>query len=222
MCIKQSLYIEKEEGYYGNIRDDIISLVQKGPNKILEIGCGRGCTLKKLKELGKASKVCGVEIDKDSAQYAKAYLDYMVKGDIEEMSSLPFDRSYFDYIIFADVLEHLINPWKVLKMVNNYLSDEGSIIATTPNLRHKSIILPLILKGRFQYNIAGGNMDVTHLRFFTRDSLTSLFKTSGYTRVYFIDYPLSLKLRIATALSVGFLRDFFIYEFRVIAKNRCR
>ena len=101
--------------------------------------------------------------------------------------------------------------------MRDYLNEKGSIIATIPNLRHKSIVLPLILRGKFQYDPDGGLMDITHLRFFTRESVTSLFKTSGYSKVYFVDYPISFKARVVAVSSLGFLRDFFIPKFRVIA-----
>ena len=212
------LFRSKTDGYYENIREDIINIISDGPNKILEIGCGKGYTLKKLKELGKAKEIVGIEINNNSAECAKKLLDHVTEGDIEEMDSLSFSKNYFDYIIFADVLEHLITPWKVLRMVGDYLNEEGSIIATIPSLRHKSIILPLLIHGRFEYDRNGGSLDVSHLRFFTRSSVTSLFKTAGYSKVHFVDYPLSFKAKIATFLSFGFLKDFFVYKFREVEK----
>jgi len=210
-------HFKKEEGYYENIREDIIELIHKGPNKILEIGCGKGYTLKKLKELEKANYIAGIEIDTKAADEAKNYIDYIVCEDIEQMSYLPFEKNFFDFIIFADVLEHLVNPCKVLGLVREYLNDKGSIIATVPNLRHKSVIIPLVFKGRFNYNPEGGLLDITHLRFYTRESIISLLKMSGYTKIEFYDYPLSLKTKITSFLTFNFLKDFFVYKFRVIA-----
>lgn len=215
----KDLYNNKTNGYYENIRDDIISLIPNGSNKILEVGCGKGYTLRKLKALGKADKIIGIEINEESAQEAKKYLDNILCGNIEEINFLPYDKNYFDFIIFADVLEHLINPWKVVKMIRDYLNDRGFIIATIPNIRHKSIILPLILRGIFQYNPEGGAMDISHLRFFTKRSILSLFKNAEYTRVHFVDYPLSLKAKIATSLSFGLLRDFFTFKFRIMVEK---
>ena len=215
----ENLYNNKTNGYYENIRDDIISLIPDGSNKILEVGCGKGYTLRKLKAIGKADKIIGIEINENSIQETKKYLDNILFGNIEEINFLPYDKNYFDVIIFADVLEHLVNPWKVLKMIRHYLNDRGFIIATIPNMRHKSIILPLVLKGIFQYNQEGGAMDISHLRFFTRRSVLSLFKNSGYSKVHFIDYPLSIKANIATSLSFGLLRDFFIFKFRVMVEK---
>ena len=46
---KDDLYKEKEHKYYSNIRWDIIDLIPEGPHKVLEVGCGTGSTLVKLK-----------------------------------------------------------------------------------------------------------------------------------------------------------------------------
>jgi SAM-dependent methyltransferase len=204
-------------GYFENIREDIIELIPKGPNKVLEIGCGKGYTLKKLLELGKANYIAGIEIDTKAADEARNHLDYVVCEDIEQMSSLPFEKNFFDFIIFADVLEHLVNPWKVLDLVREYLNDKGSVIATVPNLRHKSVIAPLVFKGRFNYDPEGGLLDISHLRFYTKESIISLFKISGYPKIEFYDYPLSIKAKIASFLTFNFLKDFFVYKFRIIA-----
>ena len=209
----------KSEGYYGNIRTDIIDLILNKPNKILEIVGGKGYTLKKLKELGKANYIAGIEIDIKVADEARGYLDYVVCEDIEQISSLPFEKNFFDFIIFADVLEHLINPVKVIGMFRDYLTNKGSIIATIPNLRHKSVIMPLVFKGQFKYDPEGGSLDISHLRFYTRESIISLFKVAGYPKIEFYDYPLSFKAKLASFFTFGFLKDFFVYKFRVVARK---
>ena len=40
----------------------------------------------------------------------------------------------YDFIIFADVLEHLVEPWVVLKNVSKFLKPKGSIIVSIPNI----------------------------------------------------------------------------------------
>lgn len=78
-----------------------------------------------------------------------------------------FDKASFDYIVCADVLEHLIDPWKVLTELVTYLKPSGRLVVSIPNVRHWSVWFPLILRGRWEYRDVG-IMDKTHLRFFTR------------------------------------------------------
>ncbi|RMD49523.1 MAG: class I SAM-dependent methyltransferase, partial [Ignavibacteria bacterium] len=84
----------------------------------------------------------------------------------------------FDLIMFADVLEHLIDPEYVLKELKNKLKPGGEIIASIPNIRHWSIFRQL-LEGNWNY-AEHGLLDKTHLRFFTRKTMISLFENAGY------------------------------------------
>ena len=88
-----------------------------------------------------------IEFDEQMANVAKDKLDKVIIGDIENINlvdSLP--PNYFDCIIFADVLEHLKNPWKILESSVNFLNDEGIIIVSIPNIRHYTTIVNLLLK----------------------------------------------------------------------------
>ena len=66
--LKVEFYGDKDEAYFSAIRWDIIQFIPKGSHKILEVGCGPGNTLRKLKELGKASEVVGIEVDEKVVQ----------------------------------------------------------------------------------------------------------------------------------------------------------
>jgi 2-polyprenyl-3-methyl-5-hydroxy-6-metoxy-1,4-benzoquinol methylase len=92
--------------------------------------------------------------------------------------TLPFAREVFDYIIFADVLEHLYHPGKVLRNMRGYLKPGGRILCSIPNMLHASVMIPL-LQGDFSYQDAG-ILDKTHIRFFTLQSVYQLMAQSGY------------------------------------------
>jgi SAM-dependent methyltransferase len=124
---KIELYTEKDKNYFSIIRWNIIDLIPEGNHRVLDVGCGNGANLKKLKELGKASEVFGIEINEDVAENLSQDLDKIIIGDIESIEP-QFNENYFDYIIFADILEHLINPDKILNQYKKLLKDEGYII----------------------------------------------------------------------------------------------
>jgi hypothetical protein len=85
----------------------------------------------------------------------------------------------FDCIVFNDVLEHMIDPWSVLATTRSLLSARGVVVASIPNIRHVSVLLPLLVRGRWSY-MEWGVLDRTHLRFFTRRSMISMFEGAGY------------------------------------------
>jgi len=53
--------------------------------------------------------------------------------DIEK-SELPYENGFFDHIILVNVLEHMIEPKQVLMNLKRYLSENGSIIYSVPNI----------------------------------------------------------------------------------------
>lgn len=150
--------------------------------KVLEMGCVTGYVSKVLKEQLKCM-VTGIEIDSEAAKEAEKYCERVIVGDIEEMDfSRVFGNERFDVITFGDVLEHLKNPSKVLSSLRPFLADNGYVLASIPNVAHISVALEL-LSGRFDYRSLG-LLDDTHLRFFTKKNILSLFRKAGYEIVF--------------------------------------
>lgn len=176
--LKAELYRNKDEGYSSIIRWDIIPLIPTGDHKILEVGCGAGYTLKKLKELGKANEIVGIEINEQVTQDLSDTLDRFYIGDVETID-LPQNEKYFDFILFGDVLEHLINPRRVLRSYRSLLRDGGHVIASIPNIKYHSVLLPLIFLDEFQYTDFG-ILDSSHLRFFTKKEIVKIFNEEKF------------------------------------------
>src|SRR5688572_28829333 len=85
-----------------------------GENKrVLEFGPATGYVTEVLKERG--CSVVGVEIDAEAAEIASQFCERMIIGDIEQLD-LPhlLADDCFDAILFGDVLEHLLQPARVL------------------------------------------------------------------------------------------------------------
>lgn len=152
-------------------------MIPDGDHRILEIGCGAGSTLIKLRELRKAREIIGIELNSDVLLGNCSRFDAVLVGDGEEIEPA-FEEGYFDYIIFADVLDHLVNPVAVLKRYSPYLKNTGYIIASIPNVKNYRILLDLVLYDKFEY-ADSGILDRSHLRFFTQREIHSLFRDAG-------------------------------------------
>jgi 2-polyprenyl-3-methyl-5-hydroxy-6-metoxy-1,4-benzoquinol methylase len=166
----------KDKEYYRGIRDDITGLVDKSAKRVLDIGCASGVTGRSLKESG-IDEVVGVEYDRDACREASSVLDKVFCADIQKLT-LPYEDGYFDCIIYADVLEHLMDPWDVLKKNRKFLSDSGVVIASIPNIQHYRVIKKL-KAGRWDYEDKGV-LDSAHIRFFTLSSAKKMFAEAGY------------------------------------------
>jgi SAM-dependent methyltransferase len=158
------------------------------PSRILDVGAADGYLGAILKQRGHF--VAGVENDPDAAAKAQGHYDDFQVANVEEFD-FPY-RDEFDYILFADVLEHLRDPARVLKKSLTSLKRSGQIILSVPNIANVVMRLSL-LAGRFNY-ADRGIMDRTHLRFFTLATLKRTLEECGLGVVEIAASPLPVQL----------------------------
>jgi 2-polyprenyl-3-methyl-5-hydroxy-6-metoxy-1,4-benzoquinol methylase len=90
---------------------------------------------------------------------------------------IPVGEGPFDVIVYGDVLEHLVDPLRILVELDRSLAPGGFVILSVPNIAHLWIRL-LLLFGRFDY-LDRGILDHSHLRFFTERSLRAMLADAG-------------------------------------------
>jgi 2-polyprenyl-3-methyl-5-hydroxy-6-metoxy-1,4-benzoquinol methylase len=147
--------------------------------KIVEIGTGSGALANAYKQVNPNTKYIGVEIDSGYADLSKQYCDKVYLENFESPSwDLINELSDADLVIFSDVLEHMYDPWKVLDRLAKSLSKNSSVIASIPNTQHWSLQKE-ILTGNFNYTDSG-LLDRTHIRYFTRKTILTLFSEHGF------------------------------------------
>lgn len=210
------------DDYYLHQRDDISKHIPNGNHLILDVGCGAGRLGFALKKEAKAEKVFGIELTQVAAQEASQVLDGVICADLDTFNvSDIYNRwqiQFFDIIIFADVLEHLKNPWNALSQFSTLLSPNAKVIISLPNVRHWSVWLPLLIKGRWDYQDAGV-MDITHLRFFTRKTGIALIQKSGLELAY-ITPRLGPYAKVISKCSWGLFDDFLAGQFTLVAHKK--
>ena len=213
-----------EPTYYGMARPDVQCLVPESARRILDVGCASGALGQALKAR-QWCEVIGIECVPEVADLARSALDQVYVGDVARIApSLP--EAHFDCIVMADVLEHLVDPGVVLTALRPCLAPGGRLVVSVPNVRHWSVVRGL-LEGRWDYAEAG-LLDRTHLRFFTRDSIERLLRTTGYrpslAGVTSIDGDSAIPRQIVSALrkaglSVSTLaEESRVYQFLYVAE----
>ncbi len=139
---------------------------------VLDVGCACGDFGVVLKAVRNCT-VYGFEYNEDSARIAEesgAY-DKVFSLDLDTLREQDFPdfRKRFDHVVCGDILEHLRDPLRVLAVLKNYLKDDGTLIASVPNIAHASIKANLLCDD-FTYTPLG-LLDETHIHFFTYQSL---------------------------------------------------
>lgn len=129
-----------DENYFNTISDKfpyfkfwnakvnvIHSLKSKGD--LLEIGCGNGVLLGKLKEY---FRVWGVDISPSAIAEAKQRVgsSRVWVADVQHETAV---RSKFNIIIALDVLEHLPQPQSTIRYIRKLLKRDGVFMFSVPN-----------------------------------------------------------------------------------------
>lgn len=206
-------------GYYDTPRPAVLSLLDRRPLRLLEVGCGAGATLRLLREQGMCAWAAAVEANEAAAAEARNHADRLMVGDIERMELDIADGS-LDAVICLDVLEHLIDPWRTASRLAALLRPDGAMILSIPNLRFYKVSLPMVLGGRWRY-ADSGILDRTHLRFFTLETVEDMLTQAGLA----IDRTIEIGLvgkrnrQIWNALTLGRLRGLFVFQYLIRARG---
>lgn len=222
--------VSRRASYTGE-RLDIQALVTPDAKRILDVGCSNGSLGAALRKSAPDRIVFGLEFDLELSREAATKLDqvYLVDLNQYDWQSIS-DEPKFDCIIFADVLEHLVNPDKVLRGAVQCLADHGSVIISVPNIRHVSAFWSIYIRGSFPRNNRG-IFDDTHLRWFTLHDIKKMARSSGLTvrtvasNLRLLDTPVSKINSLAEKAlrpfaNLSFIREFFSYQF-IIKADYC-
>jgi len=138
--------------------------------RLLEIGFGRGETLKRLQDLG--WNTVGVDFDPIAVANARAKGLDVHLGDV---TSQDFAANMFDAVVSSHVIEHVPNPPALMRECNRVLKPGGKLVVLTPNtnsLGHR------IFKTDWR-----GLEPPRHLHLFSINALRKIAQDTGFVKV---------------------------------------
>lgn len=165
------LYDSKKFNYDGRLEEFIMFLniinankIKKG--RILDIGCYEGYFLAQAKNNG--WECYGVEPNVGGSKYATEKLGLNVKQCVLEEAE--YRDRYFDVITIFAAIEHVPDPYALLKEAKRILKTDGILLVSVPVI---PFYLPLI-KNKWRMFIGD------HYYFFTDLSMGKLLKKAGF------------------------------------------
>jgi len=196
--------------------------------RYLEIGAGSGNTLYTL--LDCYDELIATELSSVRAQSMDKIFKELTNNKVQiinnniEQSNLDFPDGYFDTIVMNAVIEHLVDPVRVLKELHRLTKESGRVIIGTPNIAKYTRRIKLLLgyfpstasidEGLLCYDgIHPTDLhDEGHLHYFTYRSLAKILRDRAcFSRVDYLGYGIPLLSGIWPQL---FSDDVFLIAYK--------
>lgn len=173
--------------------------------KVLDIGCGGGLFLSKVRDLG--AEAHGIELSDARAQYAAATLGLdVVKYPVEHDHWQGQYSEYFDIVTLWDVIEHVNFPLDTLKAAARLIKPNGFLFLDTPfrgAFYHRFGAASYRLSaGRFPtfLNVMYSSQASGHKQILTSEELFRFLHEAGldiadHRRIHELSFPYSFYLR---------------------------
>ncbi len=163
------------------------AIPQKDLIKVLDVGCSKGGLFRLLP----IDPILYLGVEPHLEDFKEAQRLGVPVLNLDALQALKETSDQFDFVIYADVLEHIANPGKILNETHRVIAPGSKVIVSVPNIAHFSIRF-LLLFGNWNYT-QRGILDNTHLRFFTRKSLSQFASKNNYKVVRWIYTPIPIE-----------------------------
>ncbi|RMA60497.1 methyltransferase family protein [Acidovorax sp. 100] len=202
----------------------LLRRVPPGQCSVLELGPGPGAMTRVLQARG--HRVTVLENDPEALEVLKKMDVEVISGNLDgkDWQDAIVGRR-FDMVLACDVLEHLQKPEDVLQRLSEFLAPMGQLLISVPNIAYAGV-LAAMRGGVFDYSDKG-QLDRTHVRFFTKRSIEKVLLDCGWApRVWeanrvpvecseFAGYWSALSGDQRQVLLAGW-QDFDVYQWMVV------
>lgn len=158
----------------------LLDIMRPGYSGVVEVGSSSGAMAKAYRESNAACHYVGIEIDPVYADSSQRYCSEVILGNVETLDDTQLRNLCVgaQCWVFGDALEHLYDPWKLLRRIHGFSAAGTDIVACIPNVQYWGI-QSVLNSGLFLYQDAG-LLDRTHIRWFTRLTMVDLFLSTGF------------------------------------------
>jgi len=173
--------VEMEHWWYDTLHSQVINTIKDNfatkNIAILDVGCGTGGMMLKLKDHG-YNNISGLELSEDALKFCKNSGLTVNKGDLRDIKFY-FPEQQFDVIINNDILYFLKQEeiQKYFKGCKEILKQDGLLICNLPSLQ--------AFRGIHDISVGVGHR-------FSKKELMQLFSTSDYEEIKSYYWPFLL------------------------------
>jgi SAM-dependent methyltransferase len=163
---------------YAHSRAEVTKSMLPSGERILDVGCWGGESAAEFGAFEKFKEVHGVDLIEESVRRAQSR---GLKAKVADLNRdpLPFDTAFFDCVTLLAVLEHVMDPYLLLREAHRVLRPDGVLVVAVPNVASFSNRVR-ILFGHLPVTSLDPGWDGGHLHYFTPPALKSLLEEMGF------------------------------------------
>ncbi len=118
---------------------ELLRRIPLSARTILDVGCGASALTAAYQLMNPTARLLGIDVDPVAAASAALHMNEVANIDVE-LQPLPFDTpAGIDCIIYSGILQHLRDPWGLVRRHADALSPDGMMLIRVPNMEHWSI-----------------------------------------------------------------------------------
>jgi len=149
--------------------------------RLLDIGCWNGAFLEHVRSTDRYQELYGVDIIPEAVETTRA------KGFVAQVVDLngellPFPDQHFDAVTILGVIEHVFDPYTVIREIYRVLRPGGALLIDVPNVGSFTNRLRSLF-GRLPVTSRDPGWDGGHLHYFTKHALDHFLRSEGFAIV---------------------------------------
>lgn len=177
-----------------------IKKLNKKNIKILDIGCGSGYLIKRIKDEFPNYEVFGIDVELKSIEIAKTFSKAKFSCKNAESLVSEFGHNFFDLIISTDVMEHIKDYEKSINETYKVLKNNGIFYVYTPSI--EGLMSKSKMAELFHQNKESHMYDY---RYFTKNKIETDLKKQKFELIHSFYHNI-------------FFQEFFTQTFKLIIK----
>ncbi len=176
----QSLRVDPLQKYWHKKRfEEVTKVLEKVNGKVLDIGCADGVFSKVILDGTGADMIIGMDVLKSSIGWARKHWKKVntMKFVVGDAHTLKYEENTFSAVFIMEVLEHVIDPIRVLKEVKRVLKKGGYAVFLVPS---DSLLFKMIWFLWLHFYPRGWVWKETHIQSYRNNTLTAICKNVGF------------------------------------------
>lgn len=163
---------------FANPRAEVALSLLAGGERLLDLGCWAGAFLARVERAERYQQLIGVDLVAEGVDKARARGFDARVVDLNA-DPLPFPDAHFDGVVHLAVLEHVFDPYAVIREVHRVLRPGGEFVIAVPNVASLTNRIR-ILFGRIPVTSSDAGWDGGHLHYFSKHALDHFLADEGF------------------------------------------